>query len=126
MIGPGLLWFRRFRTDMPMVRLYFLGVDGWLNRPRLPVGALSAGPIAEPASRDERAEVPPPRSDPNPQVFENLRLKLIMAGPRPALRPRITSPGIGLGSRRPYEVGTRPGREGSVAIPGRAVKIVVP
>src|SRR5579863_9786647 len=112
------------RPDIETVKLYLRGVEGCVNSPRLPCGTVSAGPAAGPASR-ERWAPPPPLSGPNPQVFENLRLRLIIAGPRPALRGRTASPGMGLGSSSPYAVRMSPGLDGSVAIPGRAVKSVV-
>ena len=66
------------------------------------------------------------RSAPKPMVLVILRFTVKSPGPRPKLRPTMVSPGPGFGSNRPYEVWTNPGFFGSVTIPGRALKIVVP
>src|ERR1700722_9166151 len=83
--------------------------------------------MALPALPPER-ESPPedPRSLPNPITFAIRRFTLYWPGPRPKFLERIRSPGVGLGSSRPYDVGTSPGLFGSVAIPGRALNNVSP
>src|SRR5260370_32928655 len=74
---------------------------------------------------------PPPPDDPdpsfsgpNPMVLAIRRLRVYCAGPRPKLRGRMASPGLGLGSSNPYGVAITPGLLGSAAIPGGLVNNV--
>src|ERR1035441_1931635 len=73
-----------------------------------------------------RDALDPPRSPPNPKVLPNRTFTLINPGPRPKLRGSSFSSGVGFGSRSPYCVSITPGLFGSVAMPGRALNMVVP
>src|SRR5215467_14238005 len=109
MIGPGLLWFNRFRICMENVRLYLRDAEGsplrlvWVENglsgappralaPAPPLGLAGAGACS--------------RLEPKENVLLTRMLSMIWPGPRPKLRGRRVSPGPGLGSSSPYGVRT--------------------
>src|SRR6202051_2183293 len=102
-LGPGLLWLKRLRPDMPRRRWYRRLTDELEETAG--VGFAGTSPPAPPPPPPPllRSDVAPlaPRSRPKLQIFWTLRLTMICAGPRPALRPRSVSPGRGFGSSKP-------------------------
>src|SRR5438552_1942072 len=123
MMGPGLLRFIRLRTDMLMDRLYRRLTDEEdmepcpppvLNTPALPPRLPSPPP---PGPREGAAA--PSRGEPNSMVLATRKLTMIEPGPRPKLRGKILSPGVGLGSSKPYLVRIKPSLFVSAGMPGR-------
>src|SRR5579863_3359221 len=124
MIGPGFVWFRTLRSAARIVRLYrplpeIVDEPGPPAVPNTP-GVLRRSPLA-PVEAAAFSRV-----DPNVNVFPIRTFSIAVPGPRPKLRGRIFSPGVGLGSSGPYFVTITPGPNGSVAIPGRALNKVSP
>src|SRR5438128_3935485 len=111
MIGPGLVWFNRLRTDIEMVRLNRRPIDGE-EPPCTPPPVLKTPPLPRrsppsppPGPGDDAARS---RGGPNSSVLANRKLTVMEPGPRPKLRGRIFSSGVGLGSSKPYLVRIRP------------------
>src|SRR5438445_361069 len=111
--------FTMLRIAIETLRTYRWPVEEPPGAPPVP-----NGPVGGRRPLDAGAAVSP--AAPNANVLVTRKFAKTSPGPRPKFRGRILSPAIGLGSSRPYSVGTKPARLVFTAIPGRPLNNVSP